>query len=208
MTSSERSFIPAAGHDFALPLYDPLTSLLGARARRQVLIERAQLSAGQRVLDIGCGTGSLAIALQRAQPQVEVTALDPDPRALGVAQRKAQRANAHVRFDRGFGDALPYAERTYDRVFSSFMLHHLERPQQQRLLAEVLRVLVPGGSLHLIDFARADHGGLFGQNLQGAEHVERDLRAATFVDVRVQPEPRWLWQPVMYCSGRRPIELA
>jgi hypothetical protein len=68
MPASTRSFIPAAGHDFALPLYDPLVSLAGADARRQLLIDRARLSAGQRVLDVGCGTGTLAIAIKRAYP--------------------------------------------------------------------------------------------------------------------------------------------
>src|SRR5688572_15354987 len=102
MHSGTRSFIPAAGHDAALPLYDPLTRLFGAPARRQILIDRADLRASQRVLDIGCGTGSLAIALQRAQPELEVVGLDPDPRALDRARRKAARAQLRIQFERGY----------------------------------------------------------------------------------------------------------
>jgi ubiquinone/menaquinone biosynthesis C-methylase UbiE len=205
MPAGARPFIPAAGHDFVLPLYDPLTSLVGAAARRQLLIERAELAGAERVLDVGCGTGSLAIAIKRAYPHVDMVALDPDPRALARAQRKAARAGVQVQFERGFGDALPYAEASFARVFSSFMLHHLAPAVQQGLLAEALRVLSPGGSLHLIDFARADRERMFGRKLQGAEHVARDMCRVGFADVCAEPQPRWLLQRVMYSFGRRPV---
>ncbi|HKP62824.1 MAG TPA: methyltransferase domain-containing protein [Polyangiales bacterium] len=202
MHSGHRSFIPAAGHDFALPLYDPLTDLFGASARRQILIDRADLRAGQRVLDVGCGTGSLSIALKRAQPELRVTGLDPDPRALDRARRKAARAHVQVQYERGFGDALPFADATFARVFSSFMLHHLQPAAQLQLLKEALRVLEPAGSLHLIDFTR-EHGRLFGRDLHGAEDGARALTQAGFVDVRVEAQKRWLFQGVVYCTGRR-----
>jgi ubiquinone/menaquinone biosynthesis C-methylase UbiE len=203
MHSETRSFIPAAGHDAALPLYDPLTRLLGAPARRQILIDRAELRAGQRVLDIGCGTGSLAIALKRAQPDLDVTGIDPDPHALERALRKTARAQVRLQFERGFGDALPFADAAFARVFSSFMFHHLSPDTQLRMLREVVRVLEPAGSLHLIDFARDPHGRLFGRDLHGAEDIARDLEQAGFVDVRVEPQKRWLLQRVVYCTGRR-----
>lgn len=204
MQSNSRSFVPAAGHDHALPLYDPLVSLFGAAARRQILIDRAGLTAAQRVLDVGCGTGSLAIAIKRAQPDTAVTALDPDPLALARARRKAVRAGVQLQFDRGFGDALPYGAATFERVFSSFMLHHLSPELQQRMLAEVLRVLSPGGRFLLIDFASSDHSRVFGRRMQGAERAATDLRAAGFGEVRVEPQPRWLFQRVVYCSAERP----
>jgi ubiquinone/menaquinone biosynthesis C-methylase UbiE len=204
MSHLTRSYIPAAGHDFALPLYDPLTRLVGAPARRQIVIDRAQLRAGQRVLDIGCGTGSLAVALKRAEPQLEVVGLDPDPKALERARRKAERARVHVQFEQGFGGAIPHADATFARVFSSFMLHHLEPEAQLQLLQEALRVLEPGGSLHLIDFARDPHGQLFGRAAQGAEEAARDFTRAGFTDVRAEPQKRWLFHRVVYCTGRRP----
>lgn len=203
MSHQTRSYIPAAGHDFALPLYDPLTQLAGAAARRQILIDRAQLRAGLRVLDIGCGTGSLAIALKRAEPGLEVVGLDPDPKALERARRKAARARLQVRFEQGFGGALPQADSTFARVFSSFMLHHLEPDAQLKLLQEALRVLEPGGSLHLIDFARDPRGRVFGRDVQGAEDAARDFSRAGFTDVRAEPQRRWLFQRVVYCTGRR-----
>jgi ubiquinone/menaquinone biosynthesis C-methylase UbiE len=201
MNTSDRSYIPAAGHNAALPLYDPLTTLAGARPRRRVLIDRADLRAGQRVLDVGCGTGELALAIKRAHPDVEVTAIDPDPLALARARAKAGRAGVRIQLDRGFGDALPYADATFTRVFSSFMLHHLDPPAQRRLLTEALRVLAAGGSIHLIDFAAGAQPKVLGR--RAAEQIDLDLRESGFSAVHVEPQRRWLFQRVVYCSGIR-----
>lgn len=198
-----RPFIPAAGHDAALPLYDPLTALFAAPARRQLLIERAKLVPEQRVLDIGCGTGSLAIAIKRAHPRVEVVGIDPDPLALARARKKAARAGVDARFEQGYGDALPFADASFARVVSSFMLHHLDRALQQRLLAQALRVLEPRGSAHIIDFARDDRARVFGRKLQGAEMLAEDLAAVGFSEVTVEPRPRWLLQRVIYGQAAR-----
>ena len=92
--------------------------------------------------------------LKRLHPDVDVAGVDPDPRALARAARKARRAGVQVRLVRGFSDALNEPEGSVDRVFSSFMFHHLDRSEQVRTLAEVTRVLRPGGRLHLLDFGR------------------------------------------------------
>ena len=155
--SSDRFFLPAAGHDLFLPLYDPLVTLLGGNRSRRELIEQASITSGQRILDIGCGTGSFAVLLMRQRADVEVIGLDPDPKALRRAKAKATRAAVSIQFDQGFADQLPYESRSFDRVFSSLMFHHLDEQTQQRTLTEVLRVLKPGGSFHLLDFASNDH---------------------------------------------------
>src|SRR6266478_2037249 len=126
MVLSDRSYLPAAGHDWSLPLYDPMVKLLGGDAARAVLLDQAAVRPADRVLDIGCGTGTLAVLIKRRYPAVEVVGLDPDPRALARARRKAQRAALSIQLDRGFADELPYADGSFDRVFSSFMLHHLQ----------------------------------------------------------------------------------
>ncbi|HJR59943.1 MAG TPA: methyltransferase domain-containing protein [Vicinamibacterales bacterium] len=154
MIQSERAYLPAAGHDWFLPIYDPLTKLLGVDTARRALLEQAGLQPGHRVLDVGCGTGSLAVLIKRLHPAVEVIALDPDPRALARAERKARRAAVSVRLHQGFADALGYPDATFDRVFSSMMFHHLEDGEKEGALREVRRVLRPGGRLELMDFLR------------------------------------------------------
>ena len=147
-----RTYLPASGHHWLLFLYDPFMRLVGADAFLRRLVERAGLRTGQRVLDVGCGTGTLAVLVKSLHPGVDVTGLDPDPRALARARRKAARAGVELRLDEGFADALPYAPASFDHVFSSFMLHHLPSEQKVAALREVRRVLRPGGTLELLDF--------------------------------------------------------
>jgi ubiquinone/menaquinone biosynthesis C-methylase UbiE len=138
-------------------------TLIGGDRARSTALELAAPRAGQVVLDVGCGTGSLTILIKQVHPTVEVVGLDPDPRALARADRKAKRATLDIRLDRGFADALPYSDAFFDRVYSSFVYHHLGRGEKEAMLLEARRVLKPGGLLCLLDFdgpAAGAHGGL------------------------------------------------
>jgi ubiquinone/menaquinone biosynthesis C-methylase UbiE len=158
MVEHSRSYLPAAGHDWFLPLYDPVVKLLGGDAARRALLDQAAIQPGHRVLDIGCGTGTMVTLIKRLHPEVEVVGLDPDPKALARARRKAERASVTIEFDQGFADDLPYPDASFDRVFSSFMFHHLEQAEKEGALREGRRVLKPGGSLHLLDFGGNEPG--------------------------------------------------
>lgn len=161
VTTSQRSFLPAAGRDFLLPAYDPLTRLLGVDRARRALVDQSALRAYFRVLDIGCGTGSLAVLVKTLYPAVQVVGVDPDPKGLDIARRKAEAAGLSIKFDRGFGDALGYPDASFDRVLSSMMFHHVPDEEKPRMLREIRRVLKPGGRLELLDFDGPD-GGLHG----------------------------------------------
>jgi SAM-dependent methyltransferase len=155
---TERRYLPGMGRDWLLPLYDPFTRLIGVEAAHRKLADQADLESAERVLEIGCGTGNLALLVKRMRPQLDVVGLDPDPKALARASRKAQRAGVTLRLDRGFADELPYPDGSLDRVLSALMFHHLAADLRLASLREVLRVLRPGGSLHLMDFAGdSDH---------------------------------------------------
>jgi ubiquinone/menaquinone biosynthesis C-methylase UbiE len=152
MSHPNQTYLPAAGLDVFLPFYDPLVKLLGADRARKKLFDQASVRPPHRVLDIGCGTGTFAVAIKGWLPTVEVVGLDPDPKALARARRKAVRAGVSIRFDQGLADALPYADTSFDRVFSSLMFHHLPQHAKLATMREVRRVLKPGGSVHLLDF--------------------------------------------------------
>jgi ubiquinone/menaquinone biosynthesis C-methylase UbiE len=163
MLESGKTYLPAAGHDWLLPLYDPLVKVLGGDTARRILLDQATVRPGHRVLDIGCGTGTLAMLIKRLHPDVDVVGLDPDPKALARAKRKAERSAVSIRLDQGFSHELPYPEASFDRVFSTFMFHHLMGDEREKTLYEVRRVLTPGGSLHMLDFMGTDassHGPL------------------------------------------------
>jgi ubiquinone/menaquinone biosynthesis C-methylase UbiE len=180
-TKTERQYLPAAGRDAFLPLYDPFTTLFGIDRLRRSLLDQAGLQPHHRVLDVGCGTGSLAVLIKRLYPTVDVTGIDPDPKALARAERKAKRAAVSVRFDRGFADTLAYPDASFDRVFSSLMFHHLARGDRERSLREMLRVLQPGGQLELLDIANpAAHshgflGRLIHSHAQMKDNVEERI---------------------------------
>jgi ubiquinone/menaquinone biosynthesis C-methylase UbiE len=180
MDHDRRNFLPAAGHDLFLPLYDPLVSLLGGDRARLDLINQAKIESKQQILDIGCGTGTLVMLLKQRCPRVSVVGLDPDPKALRRAKTKASRAAVSVQFDQGFADELPYNNGSFDRVFSSFMFHHLEEQDRERTLREVLRVLKPGGSFHLLDFAGNDHGsgGHFSRLIHSSNRLKDNSEGA------------------------------
>jgi ubiquinone/menaquinone biosynthesis C-methylase UbiE len=151
-SKSPRTYLPAAGRDLFLPFYDLVAKVLGADRARQTLFDLAPLRPGDRVLDIGCGTGTFVTMLKQHYPSIEVTGLDPDPKALARAKHKAEQAKVPVHFDQGFADSLEYPGASFDVVFSSFMFHHLEGSNREKTLREVRRVLKPGGNFYLLDF--------------------------------------------------------
>ncbi|WP_349270555.1 2-methoxy-6-polyprenyl-1,4-benzoquinol methylase, mitochondrial [Mycolicibacterium parafortuitum] len=149
---NHHDYLPAAGHDAFLPAYDLLVRALGAHRVYDELIEQADL-AGE-VLEIGCGTGNVTLRAVRAAPAARITAVDPDPRALGRARRKV--GAGRVRFETAYAQRLPFPDASFDRVVSSLMLHHLDEDVKAGALAEARRVLKPGGLLHIADVRGAD----------------------------------------------------
>ena len=174
IANTDRSYIPAAGRDWRLPLYDPITKLLGVDRTRRRLVAQAELTPGHRVLEVGCGTGSLLIDIGRRHPAVELVGLDPDPKALARAERKARRAGVRLRLDRGFSDAMPYEDASFDRVLSSLMYHHVPPDEKPAMFREIHRVLKPGGRLELVDFAGPERARGFFARMLHAHHVMKE----------------------------------
>lgn len=153
MTDSPATYVPALRFHRLTRLYDPLVALTTReRSFKRQLLRHAAIAAGERVLDVGCGTGTLALLAKQSQPDAEVTGLDADPEILALARRKAARAATDVRFDEGSSDALPYPGASFDCVLSSLFFHHVDRRVKERTAAEIARVLRPGGRLAVADF--------------------------------------------------------
>jgi ubiquinone/menaquinone biosynthesis C-methylase UbiE len=146
-------------------------------------------------------------------PQVEVVGLDPDPKALERARRKAEHAGARVDFVLGFADAMPFPEASFDRVLSSFMLHHLTLDGKRAALVDVARVLKPRATLHVVDFAAARERprGVIARMLHADDHLTDSgdgrtialLEAAGFTAAAEVGARRTLFGPVSFYRAVR-----
>jgi ubiquinone/menaquinone biosynthesis C-methylase UbiE len=155
MSNTNDDYIPALSYRFLTPFYDFIQKYIVRDVLyKNILIKQADIRASHSVLDLGCGTGTLAIMVKQAYPVTDVVGLDADPDMLKVASYKSRQLNAPVKFDMGFTNRLPYPDASFDRVLSSIMIHHLKTPDKKETAREVFRVLKPGGQLHILDFGK------------------------------------------------------
>lgn len=150
----DRSYVPALSFDWLTPLYDPLVALTLREAKlKGRLIDQAGIEAGHDVLDVGCGTGTLAILVKTRVPGARVVGLDGDPKVLAIARDKIARAGVEIEVREGLAnDAPTFAPASFDRILTSLVLHHLTTEQRRSALAAMHRWLRPGGELHVLDF--------------------------------------------------------
>ncbi len=144
-----------------------------APAMRKKTVALAQPADGEKVLDVGCGTGTLAIALRaKVGSGGEVVGLDAAPEMIAVARDKAAKRGADIDFRVGLIEEIPFPDGSFDLVLSSFMLHHLPEEVRQKGLAEIRRVLKPGGRFLVVDLTV--HGDSFvGHVMKLLGHAEQ-----------------------------------
>lgn len=178
MTESKNEYIPALSFRVLTPFYDFIQKFIVGDIRyKSRLIKQAKIHKGQRVLDLGCGTGTLAIMAKQTQPKAEVFGLDADPEMLKMAHIKRDQAKLNITFDVGFTNELPYPDSSFDRVLSSIMIHHLKTSDKEKTAREVYRVLKPGGQLHIIDFGKPHtwYGKILGPFLHKFEEANDNI---------------------------------
>jgi ubiquinone/menaquinone biosynthesis C-methylase UbiE len=214
VAASER-YVPAAGRAAFTRFYDPVVALtMRERTFRERVCAQilAGLPSGAPVADVGCGTGTLAIALAAAG--AAVTAVDGDPEVLALA--RAKPGGQAVQWRKGSATALPLPGTSVERVVMSLLLHHLG-PQAKRIaLAEAVRVLRPGGRLHVADWGRPSgvllHAGAWTlQRIDEAEGLREHLNGrvpeviaeAGFAEVTLHGRLRTVWGSLELLSARR-----
>jgi ubiquinone/menaquinone biosynthesis C-methylase UbiE len=148
-------YIPALSFARLTPLYDPVMKWVMREDRfKRHLVAQATVQPGHQVLDLGCGTATLAIAIKQRVPDAHVVGLDGDAEVLSVASAKARQGAVQLPLMHGMAFHLPFPAKTFDRVLASLVLHHLTPTNKHRTLCEVERVLRPAGELHVVDVGK------------------------------------------------------
>lgn len=169
---------------------------------REKTLDLVSISPGESVLDVGCGTGNLTLAAKRRTgDDGMVYGVDAAPEMVGESQRKAAAQGLEIGFQVGLIEKLEFSDDRFDVVLSSLMLHHLPKDLKTRAVAEIARVLKPGGR-----FLAVDVDPWLMRNLQT---VEEAMRVEGFIEIqRGRTGFRTLWIPIHYLGGRTALRAA
>ncbi len=149
-------FIPALRFKWLTPLYDFFLNLtMPEKKIKQALIASANISAGAKVLDFGCGTATLTIMVKEIYPGAKVTGIDVDREILGKAIQKVKEKKSDIFLLDYDGLQLPFQDKAFDRIISCLVFHHLDTATKQKVLAELFRVLNKNRQLCIADFGRS-----------------------------------------------------
>ena len=134
--------------DVLIPVYNWGFRVLGGRgheAFRRHVLELAVLKGGECLLDAGCGTGMMALRIAARYPNCTVHGIDLSPKMIAAARRDAEERGLTVDFRVGSIIDLPYPDDSCDVVITNIMYHHLDLAEKRQAVAEIARVLKPGG---------------------------------------------------------------
>lgn len=188
--------IPPFNKDWLTPVYDVSCKMigLGPSFKRKVL-GAVPIPDGATIVDVGCGTGVFADVALAANPTIHMIGIDPDERAIGLARRRCSRWGSRCDLRKAFAEQLPLPDHSADITFSTLAFHHLPDPVKREAVFEMYRILKPGGSVVIADFAPTTQRWIR-WTLRLFEHVEylhgnfdgqipRDLSDAGFTNVHV-----------------------
>ena len=206
---------PALLLDWLTPAYDLFARLLIPEKRfKRDLIARARIAPGYHVLDLGAGTGTLAIMVKQIQPDAQVIALDSDPEIILIARDKVSRSGVEISFEPGNAVALPYPDRSFDRVLSTLVMSVLSRDEKMLAICEAYRVLRSGGELQIADFSspHTGWGRMVAPLVRRFEPISDNLagllpvlfQSAGFVNITETRRYATLFGTISILSGQKP----
>jgi ubiquinone/menaquinone biosynthesis C-methylase UbiE len=155
-TSPEKTqdYTPPLGYKILTPLYDfVIAALTREGVWRKAFVREIAPQPGDRILDIGSGTGSLVMALHKVSPEIIYVGVDPDPDAVRRAKKKTSRLGGNIRFVlEHFSAAAAYFDQPPDKIVSSLVLHQVPLTEKHRIIKDIFRMLPSGGAVHIADY--------------------------------------------------------
>lgn len=144
---------PPLGFAALTPLYDRvIAAMTREKEWRARLVEHIDAKRGEKILDVGSGTGTLAIAVTAAAPGCIFHGIDPDEAAIDIARSKAAIAGSNATFELGSLDEEPTGHGNIDKIVCSLMLHQVPIAEKRRLIRVMSDWLRPGGQLFIADY--------------------------------------------------------
>ena len=155
MGTNNEQYIPALRFNWLTHLYDPVIAVTTReKTFKKKLIKQADIQKGYEVIDIGSGTGTLALWIKQSEPEAQVIGLDGDPKILSIAQRKSQDQGLSITFEQVLSYDMPYSNNRFDRCLSSLFFHHLTLENKEKTFREMYRILKHGGEIHIADWGK------------------------------------------------------
>ena len=151
------NYIPALRFKWLTPLYDFLIGItMPEKKIKQELISSARIQPNAKVLDFGCGTGTLTIMTKESHPGANVVGIDIDVEIINKAIQKAQVTGVDILLLNYDGVKLPFQNNSFQRVLSCLVFHHLDTDTKKKILAEIFRIINKNEQLHIADFGRSE----------------------------------------------------
>jgi ubiquinone/menaquinone biosynthesis C-methylase UbiE len=153
--NTQSNYIPALKYNWLTQFYDTLiNTFLREKTFKSKLIESIKPGNPKHILDIGCGTATLSLMMERTFPEACVTGLDGDEKILAIAKQKMVETQSKIRLIQAMSYSIPASAGLFDVVTSSLMLHHLSPEGKEKTLKEVYRVLQSNGTIAIADWGK------------------------------------------------------
>ena len=219
MESNKEHYIKALRFNWLTKYYDAIVSFTTReKTFKKRLIKYTDLKHNDEVLDIGSGTGTLAILIKESSPEANVTGLDGDPEIIKIAENKSKKNKLKISFKQGLSFDMPFKDKQFDQCFSSLFFHHLTTSNKQKTFNQAYRVLKKGGQLHIADWGKPSNKLMrilffIVQLLDGFKTTKGNvdgilpelMKQAGFVEINIQDEISTMLGTMTIYSAVKPL---